>query len=208
MPEMQGHEIPNLLPMMPPQEELPIEHQKYWLTMLFEESEPITLEGEPAKSLGAILGRFLAVVQAAHLSFLDAGLVETLARPSRRGGQRLAGINLENRRMQAVSAAVLALPAPFGPMKAVIPPDRMRASIPASEEAPEQVEREGVAVHFPADGEEFLVVRLDFRRAGPFGASVMEQCGTGFIGEVSGIHADPREPPTDGRYAGRATGGR
>ena len=63
------------------------------------------------RQLEAIIVRFLAVVQAAHLSFLDAGLVETLARPSRRGGQRLAGINLENRRMQAVSAAVLALAA-------------------------------------------------------------------------------------------------
>ena len=42
-------------PTLPAQEELPTEHQRYWLTMLFEESEPITLEGEPAKSLAAVL---------------------------------------------------------------------------------------------------------------------------------------------------------
>jgi hypothetical protein len=55
--------------------------------------------------------RFLAVVQAAHTSFLDAGLIEHLSRPSRRGTQRVAGVNLEKRRMRAVSEGVLALAA-------------------------------------------------------------------------------------------------
>jgi hypothetical protein len=63
------------------------------------------------QELEAIIVRFLAVVQAAHLSFLDAGLLDTLAKPSRRGTQRVAGVNLENRRMQAVSEALLALAA-------------------------------------------------------------------------------------------------
>ncbi len=63
------------------------------------------------QQLEAIIVRFLAVVQAAHLSFLDAGVLETLGKPSRRGAQRVAGVNLENRRMQAVSEAVLALAA-------------------------------------------------------------------------------------------------
>jgi hypothetical protein len=61
------------------------------------------------ETLEEMVVRFLAVVQAAHNSFLDAGLVEELGRPSHRGAQRLAGVNLENRRMQAVSEAVLAL---------------------------------------------------------------------------------------------------
>ncbi len=63
------------------------------------------------QQLEAMIVRFLSVVQAAHVSFLDAGLVESLAKPSRRGGQRLAGVNLENRRMQAVTEAVLSLAA-------------------------------------------------------------------------------------------------
>ena len=52
------------------------------------------------------------------------------------------------------------------------------AAVCASEETAQQVEREGVAVDFAAGGEEFLVVGFDFRRTGPVGAGVMEQCGT------------------------------
>jgi hypothetical protein len=61
--------------------------------------------------LEGVVVRFLAVVQAAHTTFLDAGLVEQLGKPSRRGAQRLAGVNLENRRTQAATEAVLALAA-------------------------------------------------------------------------------------------------
>jgi hypothetical protein len=58
---------------------------------------------------------FLAAVQAAHLSFLDAGALDQLPRPSVRGPQRLAGVDLQKPRMQAVAQAVVALaPAPGG----------------------------------------------------------------------------------------------
>jgi hypothetical protein len=55
--------------------------------------------------------RFLAVVQAAHLSFLDAGTLEKLAKPGRLGAQRLAGVEFDRGRMCAVSEAVVALAA-------------------------------------------------------------------------------------------------
>lgn len=61
--------------------------------------------------LEAIIVRFLAIVQSAHLTFLDDGTLERLVRPSKRGSKRLAGINLDNPRMQAVSQALLALSA-------------------------------------------------------------------------------------------------
>jgi hypothetical protein len=68
------------------------------------------LPGMLAK-LEEILVRFLAVVQAAHTSFLDLRLVEKLSEPSRRGAKRVAGVNLEKLRMRALSEAVLALAA-------------------------------------------------------------------------------------------------
>jgi hypothetical protein len=59
--------------------------------------------------------RFLNVVQAAHVSFLDEGAFETLALPSQRGNKRLAGIDLNKPRMRTVVAAVVALsPKPDG----------------------------------------------------------------------------------------------
>jgi hypothetical protein len=58
---------------------------------------------------------FLNVVQAAQLSTLDAGALDTLPQPTRRAAQRLAGVDLQKPRMRAVTAAVLALaPKPGG----------------------------------------------------------------------------------------------
>lgn len=54
---------------------------------------------------------FLGVVQAAHESHLDAGLLDSLSEPTQRGSQRLAGVNTNQARMRAVLAAVLALAA-------------------------------------------------------------------------------------------------
>ncbi len=68
------------------------------------------------------------------------------------------------------------------------------AAVRAGEEAAQQVEREGVAVHFAAGCEEFGVVGFDFRRAGSFGAGVMEQRGAGFFGEVAEVHVEHAAP--------------
>jgi hypothetical protein len=58
---------------------------------------------------------FLNVVQAAHISSLDAGALDALPQPTHRGTQRLAGVDLQKPRMRAVIAAVLALaPKPGG----------------------------------------------------------------------------------------------
>jgi hypothetical protein len=54
---------------------------------------------------------FLNVVQAAHRSFLPDDALDSLIQPSRRGNRRLAGVDLQQPRMQAVSYAVLALAA-------------------------------------------------------------------------------------------------
>ena len=61
------------------------------------------------------VGDFLAAVQAAHRSYLDSGALDRLPTPSIRGPQRLAGVDLQKPRMQAVAQAVGALsPAPGG----------------------------------------------------------------------------------------------
>jgi hypothetical protein len=52
---------------------------------------------------------FLNVVQAAHISSLDAGALDALPQPTHRGTQRLAGVDIQKARMRAVIAAVLAL---------------------------------------------------------------------------------------------------
>ncbi len=52
---------------------------------------------------------FLAVVQAAHCSFLDDRQLDALATPTARGVHRVAGVDLQKPRMRAVSEAVLAL---------------------------------------------------------------------------------------------------
>ena len=72
--------------------------------------------GKLLEKLPAILGRlqemlvrFLAVVQAAHLSFLDAGQFEKWSEPSQRGNRRLAGLDLNKARNRAVVQTVVAL---------------------------------------------------------------------------------------------------
>jgi hypothetical protein len=58
---------------------------------------------------------FLNVVQAAHVSFLDEGALDTLALPTQQGSKRLAGIDLNRSGMRTVVAAVVALsPQPGG----------------------------------------------------------------------------------------------
>ena len=54
---------------------------------------------------------FLNVVQAAHRSFLPDDALDRLIKPSQRGNRRLAGVDLQQPRIQAVSQAVLALAA-------------------------------------------------------------------------------------------------
>jgi DNA-binding transcriptional ArsR family regulator len=54
---------------------------------------------------------FLNVVQAAHRSFLPDDALDRLIKPSQRGNRRLAGVDLQQPRIQAVSEAVLALAA-------------------------------------------------------------------------------------------------
>ena len=54
---------------------------------------------------------FLNVVQAAHRSFLPDDALDRLIKPSQRGNRRLAGVDLQQPRIQAVSRAALALAA-------------------------------------------------------------------------------------------------
>jgi hypothetical protein len=56
-----------------------------------------------------MLVRFLGVVQAAHISFIDAGQFESWAEPSQRGDRRLAGLNLNKARNRAVVRGLVAL---------------------------------------------------------------------------------------------------
>src|SRR5437870_3426408 len=67
-------------------------------------------------------------------------------------------------------------------------------AVRAREEAAQEVECEGMAVYFTAGGEEFGVVGHDFRRAGPFGTGVMQERGTGFLGEVAQVHTEHAAP--------------
>ncbi|MDN5848605.1 MAG: hypothetical protein L0H63_03060 [Nitrococcus sp.] len=57
----------------------------------------------------AMLVRFLNTVQAAHVSFLDAGTFERWSQPSARGNRRLAGIDLNKVRNRHVLDAVVSL---------------------------------------------------------------------------------------------------
>ncbi len=58
---------------------------------------------------------FLNVLCAAHLSFLGGEVLDTLPQPMKRGSRRLAGVDLQNPRMRAVSEATVALaPKPDG----------------------------------------------------------------------------------------------
>ena len=58
---------------------------------------------------------FLSLVQAAHLSFLPAELLDSLPMPTYRGQQRLAGLDIQKPRLRAVAQALIALaPQPHG----------------------------------------------------------------------------------------------
>jgi hypothetical protein len=56
-----------------------------------------------------MLVRFLDTIQAAHISFLDAGTFEGLTEPTTRGTRRLAGIDLNKARNRHVADAVIEL---------------------------------------------------------------------------------------------------
>lgn len=59
--------------------------------------------------------RFMDILRAAHPAFLDATLLDEIARPSQMGARRLAGIDLRAPRMRAVLQALMALgPCPHG----------------------------------------------------------------------------------------------
>ena len=72
--------------------------------------------GKGIEKLPAILERsqqmiveFLGVVQAAHLSFLPAEQLDSLAMPTFRGQRRLAGVDIQKPRLRAVAKALIAL---------------------------------------------------------------------------------------------------
>jgi hypothetical protein len=60
-------------------------------------------------SLKAMAIRFLNILQYAHISFLDQGALDELPKPSCRGKNRVAGIDLNNPRMRVVIEALMAL---------------------------------------------------------------------------------------------------
>ena len=58
---------------------------------------------------------FLNVLQAAHASFLQESILDTLPQPTLTGSRRLAGVDLQKSRMRTLSQAVIALaPMPGG----------------------------------------------------------------------------------------------
>jgi hypothetical protein len=65
--------------------------------------------GEQLTCMQGMLERFLASMQAAHVSFLDEGQFERWAEPSQRGKRRLAGLDLNKARNRAVIASVSGL---------------------------------------------------------------------------------------------------
>jgi hypothetical protein len=65
--------------------------------------------GEQLRCMQGMLERFLASMQAAHVSFLDQGQFEAWAEPSQRGNRRLAGLDLNKARNRAVIAAASGL---------------------------------------------------------------------------------------------------
>jgi len=84
------------------------------------------LPGMLAK-LEAMVVRFLEVVQAAHLSFVDGQQLDALAAPSVRGAKRTAGVDLQKPRMRAVAQAVIALAAQPEGFSAANLAERVRA---------------------------------------------------------------------------------
>lgn len=75
----------------------------------------LTCVPEMLRQMRQTLRNFLNVVQAVHQPTLNARHLDTLAAPSRRGEKRIAGVDLQKPRMQAVAAGVIALAsAPHG----------------------------------------------------------------------------------------------
>jgi hypothetical protein len=65
--------------------------------------------------LRRMVSDFLNVICAAHISYLDNGMLDTISQPTQRGTRRLAGIDLQKPRMRTVCEAALALSAtPIG----------------------------------------------------------------------------------------------
>jgi len=65
--------------------------------------------------LKRMVSDFLNTICAAHISYLDEGVLDTLSQPTHRGAKRLAGIDLQKHRMRKVCEAALALaPKPGG----------------------------------------------------------------------------------------------
>lgn len=62
-------------------------------------------------ALRAILERFIKVLSAVNAAFIDLGLLDALSSPGRLGKARVAGMDLECRRMRAVMAGDMALAA-------------------------------------------------------------------------------------------------
>ncbi len=70
---------------------------------------------EMLRQMRQTLLNFLDVVQAVHQPALSAWHLDALATPARRGEKRIAGVDLQKPRMQAVAAGVIALaPSPHG----------------------------------------------------------------------------------------------
>lgn len=61
------------------------------------------------ESLKLILERFLSVLHAVDVSFIDSGVLEDWPRPAQLGNSRIAGINVNCQRMRIVMEAVMAL---------------------------------------------------------------------------------------------------
>jgi hypothetical protein len=77
--------------------------------------------------LQQMIVEFLGVVQAAHLSFLEAQPLDALATPTVRGQKRVAGVDLQKPRMRTVAEAVVALAATPGGFTSAQLADRVRA---------------------------------------------------------------------------------
>lgn len=71
----------------------------------------LTRVPEMLQQMRQTLRNFLAVVQAVHQPALSARHLDALAAPSQRGEKRIAGVDLQKPRMQAVAAGVIALAA-------------------------------------------------------------------------------------------------
>jgi hypothetical protein len=77
--------------------------------------------------LQQMIVEFLGVVQAAHLSFLEAQPLDALATSTVRGEKRVAGVDLQKPRMRTVAEAVVAVAATPGGFTSAQLADRVRA---------------------------------------------------------------------------------